>query len=202
MPEARKKEFQLGQQLPRNAGEKLYYDKYGTVTPLPKETLVRKNSIQVCAILYIHQGLNMTEACRVTETSHQYGERIRKSDRWDEFQQELAQLTKPSNLTLVQSHDIGLVSDEHERRSQSLPTLIEKEAELVKALSEFPAGSQAESVALNNLVKVRTLIGEITGYNSFQKEMSAARQAGLTAAARETPDIASTKKTKGKLLDI
>lgn len=189
---------------PRNPGEQLYYDRYGTVTPIPKRTMERKNSIQVCAILYIHQGVPLKEACRLCSTEHKHTEKIRKNDKWDEFHQELAQLTKPSNLTLVKSHNFATVKEEQLRRERSLEDLRDREEEIVKSLKDVEAGSQKESTLINNLTKLRVLIGEVTGYTSFHKEMSAARQAGLTAAAKEAPDStgASAKKTKGNLIDI
>lgn len=199
---ARKENIQLGQQTPRNAGEAMYYERYGTVTPIPKLTMPRKASIQLCSILYIHQGVNLTEACRLTNTDHSYGEKVRVSDKWDEFMQELAQLTKPSNLTLIKALDYDVIKKEAERRSESLPVLRRKETGIINALDDTDPGSRSETILLANLKKIRDLISEATGLDDFKKETSAARQAALVAHAKIETGTSSETKSKGRILDI
>lgn len=166
--------------------------------------MARKSNIQLTAILYIHQGINLTEACRLTKTHHDYGEKVRSKDEWDAFTQELAQLTRPSNLTLVKALDFDTIKTEQIRREKTLPALKTQEEKIIDALKAADAGSREEGQMLGNLKKLRDLISEVTGFEDYKKEMSAARQAALVSIAKEAPGSSAptSQKVKGKVLDI
>ena len=198
----RKQVLQKGQQRPRNAAEVLYFEKYGTVTPLPEPTMRRKNAVQVACILYVHQGTALKEAARLACVDHKHIESLRKEDKWDEFQQELVQLVRPSNLSLVKSHDIDIVGAEQARRATSVGTLVAKEEKIIESLEIAEPGTTLERTLIGNLKSIRDMIGEITGYTAYQKEMSGARQAGLSAVARTQPNKEAPKKAKGEVIDI
>jgi len=192
----------LGTQQPRNPTEALFYEKYGTVTPIPEGTQHRKSSVQVACILYIHQGMSLTEACRLAGITPKHGEKCRSEDKWDTFMQDLAQLAKPSNLSMIQQHDLTMLQNEQTRREKQLAELIAMEEECVAAAKSMPKGSHKQSIALGNVKKLREMIGEVTGLTNFLKEMSSARTAGLQSAARSDKSPAAGKRAKGQVIDL
>lgn len=198
----RKKNFQLSAGKPRNATEAMFLEKYGSITPIPRDTMSRKNTLIMAAMLYIHMGYNMTDAAKLVDIDRRWVVEVAKEDKWDEFVQELAQMARPSNLSMIKTHDLTVVETEHNRRAAELEDLVAVEKDLVKVLRTCKPGSNDETRALGNLKKARELTDEVSGLAKFNEEMSAARRAGLVAASKNTPNVGNTKQAKGQIINL
>ena len=201
--EARKQHLQISRGEPRNATELMFLEKYGSITPVPQQTLSRKNTVVIACILYLHQGMKIDEICKMLSINLENTHIVKRQDGWDEFGQELVQLAKPSQLSMIKSHDIPLVQKEAARRAEDAAPLIKAETDLMKALEKADAGSANEARILGNIKKARELTDEVTGLARFNEEMSAARKSGLIGMSKSVAkDAVSPTKAKGKIIDL
>lgn len=198
----RKKDFQLSAGKPRNANEAMFLEKYGTITPIPTATMSRKNTVVMAAMLYIHMGYNATDACKLVNIDRRWVLEVAKEDKWDEFAQELAQMARPSNLSMIRAHDLTTVETEHTRRFAELEDLVAVEKGIIKVLRTCKPGSNEETRALGNLKKTRELTDEVSGLAKFNEEMSAARRAALINASKNGPGGPPSKAAKGQIIPI
>lgn len=203
----RKKKDYIGSVEPRNEIERMFMERFDTVTPVPKYTLRRKKGIIQAAILYIHYNVPFESLGNLTGVDGDHLKTVRRADKWDEFAQELAQLRRPSNLALVPDHDMAELEVEMERRKESLPKLRAKEESIVSHLRNLSPGTKAEATALSNLKKVRDIINETIGLGDYMREISAARATimkgqALRQLTTEGDSPQQPRSTKGKVLDI
>ena len=204
-PEKRlRKEPLIASITPRNRTEKIFFDHYGTVTPIPEPTNHRKMSYRAACIFYIHQNMGIQDIARLCAIDATHLELVRREDKWDGFKQELMQLGKPSTLSTVVNHDISLVEEEQKRRMDSLPDLRTEEERTLAHLKMCQSGSAVYTRTLSALKSVRDLIADVTGLSSYLSEQSAARRAALSAFARADglPEPPSApKRTEGRIVE-
>lgn len=174
----RKKSIQLFTSSdPRNAMEALFIKHYGTGTPVPPDTMRRKQAVITAAILWIHYGQPLTRAAQLTGVADNYLDKVLKEDKWEEFAQELAQFAKPSNLTLVPSHDMKVLEAEMGRRMKEVSKFHRKEEELLAAMAAAEPGSKEETAILMNIKKVRGLVDNTLQLDAYFLELHSARKA-------------------------
>lgn len=202
--ETPRKARRIGSTDPRNAIEHLFMQKYGTVTPIPDQTQGRKQSIISAAILYIHYNRPLAECAKLCNVKYQYLQDVVVEDKWEEFAQELSQLNRPSNITLVPSHDVELISEEAKRRLGSIEELREKERQILLALKKMVPGSMQEGGALTNIKRIRELIERAIGMDDYLAELTAARKTILSGQAKRLlePGEEGPRATKGTVVDL
>lgn len=205
-----KKTPRIGTIAPRTETEKIWTEEFGSVTPLPDPTLRRKSNIITAAILHIHYNRPLTECARLTGVDHEYLLKIKKEDEWEQFVQNMMQVTRPSHLALIRHHDLTTIEAELERRKSTVNQLREKEEAIVRALPSMTPGSMAETSALGNIQKIRDLIDKCTGLKDYMAEQSNARRVAASAQIRhaierqmrQEAEQKAPQATRGAVVDL
>lgn len=190
----------------RNSTERIWQERFGTVTPIPQATLRRTQGVITAAVLRIHFNVQWREAAKMVNMEEEYLMRVGKEDKWEEFQQALTQMTKPSLLSLVPQHDMAAIAKETARRIKTIEDLIKKEEKLMAKLPKAPEGSLMESGIISSIKKIRDLIDRTIGLDAYQKESSDVRkQVNAAQVKMLTGDIADTpapRSTKGTVIPL
>jgi len=188
---------------PRNGTEAIFYQRFGTVTPVPEDTMRRKQNIISAAVLYIHHNKSMTEVAETFDQSLEYLKEVKEVDKWDKFKQQLQQISQPSALSLIEYHDIELINSERDRRLGTVETMLEEERRLMLGLKNMIPGSLQQATALANIEKIRKIVGSAIGLDFHTQEHSAARRTVLSKLAEKSIDPSeNANTTKGSILEI
>lgn len=198
--------LQQGTIKPRNTIERIFYERFGTVTPIPEQTMRRKNCYIMAAISYIHHNKTLSEIVKIHNIeSEDFLGRVANEDKWEKFRHQLAQLARPSALALFETLDIDRIEVERKRRLDSVDKLVAIEEQIIEALKKIPAGTKAMTEAVGCIEKIRKLNAGSMGLDYHDTEQHAARSTALIAAAKKLiheEDNPIAKLDNSTILDI
>ncbi len=184
----------------------MWHERFGSVTPIPQQTLRRTQGVITAAVLRIHFNVQWREVAKMVSMEEEYLIRVGKEDKWEEFQQALTQMTKPSLLSLIPQHDMAAIAKETSRRLKTIDDLIGKEEKLLAKLPKAPEGSLMESGILSSIKKIRDLIDRTIGLDAYQKESSDVRKQVNAAQVKmltgEAGDMPAPRSTKGTVIPL
>lgn len=201
-----RKRLAQGTGQPRNEIEAHFFSKFGTITPIPDQTLRRSRAAQQAAILYIHYNVPMHKVLEITGTSESTIHRYKTEDNWDEFQHYLLQDVKPSALSLIPQRDMKPINKEMERRRGQVAKLVEKENKLVELYSKMQPGVREARNLLSEIKDVRDLINKSIGLDDHLAEIHAVKKVHNAAQVRklvsseETPAV--SKQARGQIVEL
>lgn len=170
---------------PRNSIEAIFLEKFGTVTPVPENTMRRSSHIIMAAIQYIHHNRGFSEICEMIGQEESYIRLCSREDNWEQFKQQLSQLARPSSLAMFEPLDLERIQVERKRRLANVDKLIEQEERITEAIKKMAPGSKELATAIANIQKIRQINASAIGLAMHESEHSAARATLLSSAAKK-----------------